>query len=101
MLKGGGDDVLLALLGAEPGGGNDGLVIGLAAAGGEDDLPGLATQTLSHGGTGGVQSLLGLLSQGVQGRGVAVNLGQVGHHRVNGNLAGGGGCRIIRVNSHI
>ena len=42
VLKGGGDDVLFPLAETQPRGGEQGLVVGLAAAGGEDDLPGLA-----------------------------------------------------------
>ena len=92
--------MLFALLRAEPGGGNNGLIVGLAAAGGEDDFSRLAAKTLGYGGTGGIQCFLGLLTDGVQGRGIAVDLVKVGQHGVDGNLAHGGGCRVIRVNSH-
>ena len=42
VLKGGGDNVLLILPGAVVSGGTNGLVVRLAAAGGEDNLSGLA-----------------------------------------------------------
>ena len=100
VLKSGGDDVLFALARAEPGGGDNGLIVGLAAAGGEDDLPWLAAQALGHGGTGGIQGFLCLLTHGVQGRGVAVDLVQVWQHGVDGHLRSGGGSRVIGVNSH-
>ena len=44
VLKGGGDDVALALPGAYQRGGADGLVVGLASTGGEVDLLRLCTQ---------------------------------------------------------
>ena len=100
VLKGGGDNVLLALARAEAGGGKNRLIVGLAAAGGEDDLSRLTTQALSNGGPGGVQGFLGLLTHGVQGRGVAVDLVQVGQHGVDGHLRSGGGGRVVGVNSH-
>ena len=49
MLKGGGDDVLLALALTDAGGGDQSLIVGLAAAGGKGDLPGCAAQTGGHG----------------------------------------------------
>ena len=52
MLESGGNDVLFVLSGTEAGSGNNGLVVGLAAAGGEDDLPGLAAQAIGHGPAG-------------------------------------------------
>ena len=55
---------------------------------------------LGHGGTGGIQGFLCLLTHGVQGRGVAVDLVQVWQHGVDGHLRSGGGSRVIGVNSH-
>ena len=49
MLKGGGDDVLLALALTDAGGGDQSLIVGLAAAGGKGDLTGCAAQTGGHG----------------------------------------------------
>ena len=49
MLKGGGDDVLLALALTDAGGGDQSLIVGLAAAGGKGDLSGRAAQTGGHG----------------------------------------------------
>ena len=100
MLKGGGDDVLFTLARAEPGGGDNGLIVCLAAAGGEDDLSRLTAQTLGHGGPGGFQRFLGILTDRVQGRRIAVDGRQAGQHRVDGDLAWCGGGRVICVNSH-
>ena len=95
VLKSSGDDVLLALHGTEPGGGDDGLVVGLAAAGGENDLLGVAAQTGSDGGTGPVQCFLGPLTHRVQAGRVAVDFIKIGQHGGNGRLAHGrGGCVI-------
>ena len=100
VLKGGGDDVLLALQRAEPGGGDDGLVVGLAAAGGEDDLLGVAAQALGHGLPGALQSLGGPLAHGVQAGGIAIIVLQTGEHGSQSGVAHfSGGC-IVSINSH-
>ena len=57
VLKGGGDDVPLALPGAQVGGGEEGLGVGLAAAGGKGDLPELAAQAGGDPGPGLGQGL--------------------------------------------
>ena len=49
VLEGGGDDVLLALALTDAGGGDQSLIVGLAAAGGKGDLTGCAAQTGGHG----------------------------------------------------
>ena len=100
MLKGRGDDVLLSLPFPQPGGGENGLIVGLTAAGGENDLPGLTAQALRHGGPGSIQRFLGLLAHGVEGRRVAVNIPEIGHHGIHRGLAHPGGCRVVRVNLH-
>ena len=53
MFKGSRNNVLLALFLSQTSGGNDGLIVGLAAAGGEDDFPRLAAQALGNGLPGG------------------------------------------------
>ena len=100
MLEGGGDDVLLSLLLPQLGGGNDGLIVGLRTAGGEDDLPGLAAQAVCHSLPGGIQRFLCLLAYRVQAGGVAVDGGHIGQHGVDSRLAHLRRCRVICVNSH-
>ena len=48
VFKSGGDDVLFALALADAGGGDQSLVVRLAAAGGKGNLTGRAAQTFSH-----------------------------------------------------
>ena len=100
VLKFGGDQVLFALACPRLGGGDDGLVVGLAAAGGKVDLPGLGVETGGHGGTGLGYRLGGLLGEGVQAGGVAVVLGKVGQHGVQRGLADAGGGCVIGVYKH-
>ena len=102
MLKPGGDQVLLALACAEAGGGEDGLIIGLAAAGGKDYLArAFRAEAVGHGLSGLGDILRHLLGEGVKARGVAVVLGQVRHHRVKRGLADAGGCSVIGVYEHV
>ena len=100
MLKGGGEDVLLALQGAKPGGGDNGLVVGLAAAGGEDDLLGVAAQAPGHGLPGALERLVGSLPHGVQAGGVAVVALQAGEHGGHGGVAHSCGGGVIGINGH-
>ena len=72
VLKGGGDDVGLALELAKGGGRADGLVVRLAAPGGEDHLGGLAAQAGGNASPGLGEGLLGPLAHGVKAGGVAV-----------------------------
>lgn len=97
MLKGGGDDVLLPLLRPQPGGGANGLVVGLAAAGGEGDLPGIAAQPLGHDGPGRLQGLLGRLSGAVEAGWISVNAVQIGQHAPDGRLTHLGGGGVIGI----
>ena len=97
VLEGGGDDVLFALALTDAGGGDQSLVVGLAAAGGEGDLPGRAAQAGGHGLPGALQGLGGLLAQPVKAGGVAVVGLHVGQHGVDGRAAHFCGCSIIRV----
>ena len=101
VLEGGGDDVHLALAAADGGGGKQGLVVGLAAAGGEDDLTGLAVQAPGHGLAALHQQLRRPLAHAVQAGGVAVVLLHGGKHGVQGRPAHPGGGRVICVNSHL
>src|SRR5699024_4480 len=65
VLKSGGNDVLFALLGSGVGGGENGLVVGFAAAGGEVNFSCFTAQALGHPAAGVLQNLLGLLADGV------------------------------------
>ena len=71
MLKRGGNDVLFALARAEIGGGGNGLIVGLAAAGGKIDLARLRAEAGGHIGPRRLEHLLGLLADGVEARRVA------------------------------
>ena len=100
MLKGGGDDVLFALQRTPSGGGDNGLVVGLAAAGGEDDLLGVAAQAPGHGLPGALQGFGGPLAHGVQAGGIAVIVLQTGEHGSQSGVAHfGSGC-IVGINGH-
>ena len=102
MLKPGGDQVLLALACAEAGGGEDGLIIGLAAAGGKDYLArAFRAEAVGHGLSGLGDILRHFLGESVKTRGVAVILGQVRHHCVKRGLADAGGCGVIGVYEHV
>ena len=100
MLKGGGNNVLLSLPGSQPGGGDNGLVIGLTAAGGEVDFPGLTAQAGCHLVPGIVQCLPGSLANRVEAGWVAEIVLEIGQHGVDGRLAHGGGCCIVCINVH-
>ena len=100
VLKLGGNDVPLPLPGAEAGRRDDGLVIGLAAAGGEGDLLRVGVQIMGNGLTGGLHGFLRLLAKGIETGGVSILFGQVGQHGVEGGLAHAGGGRIVGVNKH-
>ena len=76
-------------------------IVGLAAAGGEGDLPGLAAKALGHRGAGGIQSFFSFLTHGVEAGGVAVDFIEIGQHGIDGRLAHGGGCCVIGVDVHI
>ena len=100
VFKLGGDQVPLALPGAQAGGGDDGLIVGLGAAGGEIDLPGIGVEAAGHGLPGLLQRLLGVLTEGIQAGGVAVLLGQIGQHGVQRGFGNAGGSGVVGVDKH-
>ena len=100
VLKGGGDDVLLPLAEAQPGGGEQGLVVGLAAAGSEGDLIGGGVETLGDGLPRALQRLGGLLPHAVETGGVAVDALHIGEHGVDGRLAHFRGGGVIGIDLH-
>ena len=87
MLKSGGNNVLFSLPGAVSGSGDDGLIVGLTATGGEVNFPGLAAQDSSDTGAAVFQHFLGLLTNGVQGRGVAIEFLTAVDHRLQRRFA--------------
>ena len=97
VLKGGGDDVLLALQPPQLRSGQQRLIVGLTAAGGEEDLTGLAVQASGHGLTGALQQLGGVLAHTVQAGGVSVVVLQRRQHGGQRHRAHLGGSGIICV----
>ena len=97
VLKGSGNDVGLSPRLSPAGGGENGLVVRLAATRGKVDLLRPAVKAVRHGLPGLCQGFSGLLAQGVQGGGIAVCFPQVGEHGVQGGAAelGGGGVVCV------
>ena len=87
VLKGGGDDVFLPFPCPQNGRGTDGLVVRLAAAGGESKLPRITAQTGGDAAPGILQRLLGFLAEGVKAGGVSVELIHIRQHGVYGRTA--------------
>ncbi len=101
VLKGRGDDVGLALPLAPGGHGANGLVVGLGAAGGEGDLPGVGrAQGRRHPGPGVGQGFHSCLAHGMQAGGVAVDLIHIGQHRPDRRLAHPGRGRVVCIDGH-
>ena len=100
VLEGGGDDVILALSLADPRRRDDGLVVGLAAAGGERDLLKAAPETVRYPPPCVRQRLRGLLAHGVQAGGISVKLLEIGRHSRHGLVAHPRGGRIICIDLH-
>ena len=98
VLECGRNDVLFALALAEARGGDDGLIVGLAAAGGEVDLARGGVQALGDAVARAEQRLGRLLADGVQARGVAVDRFHIGEHGVDRCAAHLGRRGVIRVN---
>ena len=84
VFKGSGDDMPLAPLQPKLCGGEEGLVVRLAAAGGEYKLPGIG----------------GLLTGGVEAGGIAIDPVQKGEHGVNGGGTHFGGCGVVCIDFH-
>ena len=99
MFKGRGNHVAFALLLPCRGGGQNGLIVGFAAAGGEGDLVSLGAQAAGHGFPGLLQGGGCRLSKAVGAGGVAVDLVQIRQHGGLGRRAHGGGGRVVSVNS--
>ena len=80
VLKFGGDDVPLSLPGPHGRPGAQGLHIGLTAAGGEGDLPGLSVQVAGEDLPRGGELFRCPLSRCMQTGGIGKNLLETGHH---------------------
>ena len=87
MLKSGGNDVFFTLFRTETGSGENRLVIGLAAAGGEVDFPGLAAQTSGDFFPGSFQCFFGFLTGGMKTGGICVNIVKIWQHGINCHTA--------------
>ena len=88
VLKFCGYQMFFPLTGAVSGGGDDGLIVSLAAAGGEHDLARIGSaDQLRDLGAAGEQMLGRLLPDGVERAGIAVDLVKIRKH---GFLCGGG-----------
>ena len=97
MLEFGGNKMLFALARPGPRRAAQGLVVGLAAAGGEDQLARLGVQAAGDLGAGLAEGFFGLLAEGIQAGGVAPGRFHGGHHGPAGCLADAGGGCIIRI----
>ena len=97
VLEGGGDDVAFALGRAQAGAGADGVVVALAAAGGEVDLLGVRAQQRRHAAPGVTEGFLGPLPQLVEAGGVAPGVLGGLHHDLQGVGAQLGGGRVVSV----
>ena len=100
VLKGGRKNVAFSFARAEHGGGAQRLIVGLAAAGGEDDLARLAAETGGDPLARVLQRLGGLLPDRMQAGRVSVMRFHVRQHRVDGRAAHFRGGRIVRINGH-
>ena len=96
MLHGGGNDMPLPCRRAVFRPGEDGLIVPLAAPGGEIDLSGARPQLPRNGLPGPAQLRRGLLPQGMDAGGVAVGI-QSGDHRVPGGGADFCGGGVVKV----
>ncbi len=96
-----GNDMFLTFFRTGQGRGADGLVVGLAAAGGEVDLRGRGTEAPGDGFTGFGQRLRRRLTEAVGAGGVAVNLIKIRQHSGFGRgTHSRGGC-IVSIYSHV
>ena len=100
VLERGGNDVLFALARADVGRGGDGLVVRLAAAGGEGDLPCLGAQTPGYRFARRGERFRRFLAECIKARGVAVPGVEIRQHRVDGRFAHLRGRRVVRIYKH-
>ncbi len=100
VLDGGGDEVLALLL-LRVGSAEDGPVVGLGAAAGEVDLVRFGADDAGDGLPGLLHGARRTQSQAVDGRRVAVILGEVGEHRLHDLRVGGGGGRVVEIDRFI
>ena len=100
MLKGGGNDVFFPFSLADFRRRDQGLVVGLTAAGSKIDLPGLTSETGCDAFPRTLQRLSRLLTGRMQAGRIAVNAIHIGQHGLNGRAAHFCGRRIVRVDHH-
>jgi len=90
-----GCDDVLGCAGSGTNDSEDGVIVGLGATAGEDDLLRAGAEKSSDLIAGGFDGGAGTLANGVNGGGVAEFGGEIGKHRVeDGGLDGGGGVEI-------
>ena len=97
MLELGGDDMLFSLARLLTGDHLQRPVVRFAAAGGDEHLVGAAAQIFRDALPGGGYPLPRLLPEGVEGRGVAVSLGEIGHHFIQRLRRQPRGSGVIRI----
>ena len=100
VLKSGRNDVLLSLSCPRPCSRAKRLIVGLAATGGEVDLPCLTAQTVRHVLPCLKQHLSGGLSHMVQAGRIPVELFKARQHGIQSRAAGLGGGGVVGVNLH-
>ena len=101
VLKSRGDNVFLPMLLPITGGGDNGLIVSLAAAGGENDFSGITAQAARHRLPGSIQRLLGPLPHGVQAGGVAIYVVKIRKHGTDRRLTHFGCRGVIGINLHL
>ena len=97
VLDGGGDEVFFAFASTHLGGAGNGLIVRLAAAGGEVNLSGLGSDGFCHRLPGGLQCLLGLLPGGMEAGGIAPEALHGVQHGLLSSGAGLCGRGVVRI----
>ncbi|MPM29641.1 hypothetical protein SDC9_76181 [bioreactor metagenome] len=100
VLKLRGNNVPLVFLRARSRGGTQGLIVGLAAAGGEGDFAGVAVQPFCKYLPGQGQPLRRLLPHGVQAGRIPIKLLKAWQHGSKRRITHGGGRRVISIYTH-
>ena len=100
VLEFGGDQVLFSLPRPQTRAGDQSLVVALAAAGGEDDLPRLRPETAGDRGPRLLHRLADPLRRGIEGGGIEVVLAQPGQHGLPRGSTDPRGGGVIGIDKH-